>query len=47
VPNKWALEGFISMMEGGGWADLRLPVLLFAAVCVCSLAIGLKRLHTR
>ncbi|MCI3197402.1 ABC transporter permease [Bacillus sp. HU-1818] len=47
VPNKWALEGFISMMEGGGWADLRMPVLLFAAVCVCSLAIGLKRLHTR
>ncbi|MBT2625651.1 ABC transporter permease [Bacillus sp. ISL-32] len=47
VPNKWALEGFISMMEGGGWADLRLPVLLFAAVCVCSLAIGLKRLHIR
>ncbi|OBA08552.1 ABC transporter permease [Bacillus subtilis] len=47
VPNRWALDGFLSLMEGGGWADLQKPVLLFAAIGLCSLALGIRRLHTR
>ncbi|MEC1543917.1 ABC transporter permease [Bacillus halotolerans] len=47
VPNRWALEGFLSLMEGGGWAELQTPVLLFAAIGLCSLAVGIRRLHTR
>lgn len=47
VPNRWALDGFLSLMEGGGWADLQKPVLLFAAIGLCSLVIGIRRLHTR
>lgn len=47
VPNRWALDGFLSLMEGGGWADLQKPVLLFAAIGFCSLVIGIRRLHTR
>lgn len=47
VPNRWALEGFLSLMEGGGWAELQMPVLLFAAIGLCSLAVGIRRLHTR
>ncbi|MCY7781236.1 MULTISPECIES: ABC transporter permease [unclassified Bacillus (in: firmicutes)] len=47
VPNRWALDGFLSLMEGGGWADLQMPVLLFAAIGLCSLVLGIRRLHTR
>ncbi|MGM0950391.1 MAG: ABC transporter permease [Bacillota bacterium] len=47
VPNRWALDGFLSLMEGGGWADLQKPVLLFAAIGLCSLVLGIRRLHTR
>ncbi|MCY7919627.1 ABC transporter permease [Bacillus vallismortis] len=47
VPNRWALDGFLSLMEGGGWADLQKPVLLFAAIGFCSLMLGIRRLHTR
>ncbi|MDU0156323.1 ABC transporter permease [Bacillus cabrialesii] len=47
VPNRWALDGFLSLMEGGGWADLQKPVLLFAVIGLCSLALGIRRLHTR
>ncbi|WP_372402572.1 ABC transporter permease [Bacillus spizizenii] len=47
VPNRWALDGFLSLMEGGGWADLQKPVLLFAAIGLCSLMLGIRRLHTR
>lgn len=47
VPNRWALEGFLSLMEGGGWAELQTPVLLFAAIGLCSLAVGTRRLYTR
>ncbi|MCY8112419.1 ABC transporter permease [Bacillus spizizenii] len=47
VPNRWALDGFLSLMEGGGWADLQTPVLLFAAIGLCSLVLGIRRLHTR
>ncbi|MFP7233799.1 ABC transporter permease [Bacillus subtilis] len=47
VPNRWALDGFLSLMEGGGWADLQMPVLLFAAIGLCSLVLGIRVLHTR
>ncbi|TYS21301.1 ABC transporter permease [Bacillus subtilis] len=47
VPNRWALDGFLSLMEGGGWAGLQKPVLLFAAIGLCSLVLGIRRLHTR
>ncbi|PJZ00787.1 ABC transporter permease [Bacillus vallismortis] len=47
VPNRWALDGFLSLMEGGGWADLQKPVLLFAVIGFCSLMLGIRRLHTR
>lgn len=47
VPNRWALDGFLSLMEGGGWADLQTPVFLFAAIGLCSLVLGIRRLHTR
>ncbi|MGG3030826.1 MULTISPECIES: ABC transporter permease [Bacillus] len=47
VPNRWALDGFLSLMEGGGWTDLQKPVLLFAGIGLCSLVIGIRRLHTR
>ncbi|MCI3987939.1 ABC transporter permease, partial [Bacillus vallismortis] len=47
VPNRWALAGFLSLLEGGGWADLQKPVLLLAANGFCSLMHGIRRLHTR
>ncbi|RSK26061.1 ABC transporter permease [Bacillus sp. HMF5848] len=47
TPNKWALEGFLNIMEGTSWDTLLLPIAILLCVGLSAVVVGTWRLIPR
>jgi ABC-2 type transport system permease protein len=47
APNKWALTGFLKIMQGTDWQQLASSITVLAAIGISGLLLGMWRMNTK